>query len=102
MHEEIKPLARKSNDALAEISAMVKTMDGKVEPLAQAMTDALEAATAASNGVNDLVGETSPTRDNLDRALEELASAARSLRILADYLEQYPDALLKGKGARNY
>jgi paraquat-inducible protein B len=102
LHGEIKPLAEKSNETMAEIGAMVKTMDGKVEPLAQAMTDALEAATSASRGVNDLVGETSPTRDNLDRALEELASAARSLRILAEYLEQYPDALLKGKGPRNY
>ena len=102
MHGEIKPLAEKSNETMSEISNMVKTMDGKVEPLAQAMTDALEAATAASRGVNDLVGEASPTRDNLDSALEELASAARSLRILAEYLEQYPDALLKGKGPRNY
>lgn len=102
MHGEIKPLAEKSNETMAEISEMVKTVDGKVEPLARAMADALEAATAASRGVNDLVGEASPTRDNLDSALEELASAARSLRILAEYLEQYPDALLKGKGPRNY
>ena len=29
---------------------------------------------------------------------EELAGAARSVRILSDYLEQYPDALLRGKG----
>ena len=52
--------------------------------------------------VNELVGETSPTRDNLDTALEQLASAARSFKILAEYLEQHPDALLKGKGYQNY
>ena len=102
MHDEIKPLTQKTNETLAEIGEMVRTVDDRVEPLAESMTDALEAATAASMSVNELVGETSPTRDNLDRALEELTSAARSLRILAEYLEQHPDALLKGKGYQNY
>lgn len=102
MHGEIKPLTQKTNETLAEISKMVRSVDDRVEPLAESMTDALEAATAASRGVNELVGETSPTRDNLDRALEQLASAARSLRLLAEYLEQHPDALIKGKGSQNY
>jgi paraquat-inducible protein B len=33
----------------------------------------------------------------LNRALKELSAAARSIRILADYLERHPEALLKGK-----
>ena len=102
MHDEIRPIAVKTSETLAEISEMVRSVDARVEPLADSMSDALEAATAASRGVNELVGDASPTRDNLDRALEELASAARSLRILAEYLEQHPDALLKGKGYKNY
>ncbi|MDY6951844.1 MAG: MlaD family protein [Thermodesulfobacteriota bacterium] len=32
------------------------------------------------------------------KAMEELSAAARSVRVLADYLEQNPDALLRGKG----
>jgi paraquat-inducible protein B len=32
------------------------------------------------------------------KAMEELSAAARSVRVLADYLEQHPDALLRGKG----
>ena len=35
----------------------------------------------------------------LMRTLEELRGAARSLRIMADYLERHPEALLKGKDA---
>jgi paraquat-inducible protein B len=30
--------------------------------------------------------------------LRELSDAARSLRVLADYLERHPEALLRGKG----
>ena len=30
-------------------------------------------------------------------ALQEITSAARSLRVLADYLEQHPESLIRGK-----
>jgi hypothetical protein len=46
----------------------------------------------------NLIGEDSNTRYNLDTTLEELAAAARSVRLMADYLEKNPDALLKGRG----
>jgi len=32
--------------------------------------------------------------------MQELARAARSLRTLADYLEQHPEALIRGKTAQ--
>jgi paraquat-inducible protein B len=37
--------------------------------------------------------------DELSDAFNEVAGAARSVRVFADYLEQNPDALLRGKGA---
>jgi paraquat-inducible protein B len=61
------------------------------------VTEALKSADSAFKSINDLVGKRSPTRADLDYTLKELAGAARSLRVLADYLEQHPDALLKGK-----
>ena len=39
----------------------------------------------------------SPIRYELEQMLSELASAARSIRVLAEYLEHNPDALLRGK-----
>ena len=41
-----------------------------------------------------------PLGRQLLNTLSELSSAARSIRIMADYLEQHPEALLKGKGGR--
>jgi len=34
----------------------------------------------------------------MNAALEEIAGAARSLRMLTNYLERNPEALLRGKG----
>ncbi len=39
----------------------------------------------------------SPLRQDLARALREFAEATRSVRILAEFLEQHPEALLRGK-----
>jgi hypothetical protein len=36
--------------------------------------------------------------DNLVSALQEFSAAMRSFRVLADYLERNPNALLTGKG----
>ena len=36
--------------------------------------------------------------NELQNTLEELSEAARSVRLLADYLERHPDALIRGKG----
>jgi len=40
----------------------------------------------------------SPVRYELVNALKELAGAMRSMRVLADYLERHPEALVQGKG----
>ena len=46
-----------------------------------------------------LVGPSAPGQLELRNAMSELARAARSLRVLADYLERHPDALIRGKTA---
>jgi paraquat-inducible protein B len=48
----------------------------------------------ASQFSNDLNTELTP---QLGDVLRELQGAARAIRILSDYLEQHPDALIKGK-----
>lgn len=55
------------------------------------------AADTTLDSIQGVVSEQSPAYIELVRALRELSSAARSIRITADYLEQHPDALIKGK-----
>lgn len=43
-------------------------------------------------------GADSGTNRDLRKALDELAEAARSIRILTEYLQRHPESLLRGKG----
>ena len=47
--------------------------------------------------IDKMFADDSPISQELQTSLRELADAARSLRILSDYLERHPEALLRGK-----
>jgi paraquat-inducible protein B len=47
--------------------------------------------------VEDILAEDSAPRLKINEALEEFAGAARSMRLLVDYLQRHPEALLRGK-----
>lgn len=49
----------------------------------------------AVSGINKLVN--SKGISELDKTLSEVTQAARSIRLFVEYLEQHPEALLKGK-----
>jgi paraquat-inducible protein B len=44
-----------------------------------------------------LVGKDAPVQQDLRDALQEMVLAARSLRVLTDYLERHPESLIRGK-----
>jgi len=74
----------------SELQALVRTIDQQMGPL---MVQALGTLASAEA----MVGSNSQTRYDLDAMLKELAGAARSIRVFADYLERHPEALLRGK-----
>ena len=100
--QEVKPLSGKAQSTLDDIGKLARHVDGKVDPLSKSVTAALKSVDSAFKSIDELVGKRSPTRTDLENTLKELAGAARSLRVLADYLSQHPEALIKGKGYSNY
>ncbi len=98
------PLDEIGKDLRKSLQALRATLDetrGVAKQLNEDLTPALTATLAALertvNSTNTLLGPDSPARRELQRALTELAGAARSVRLLADYLERHPEALLRGK-----
>jgi paraquat-inducible protein B len=96
--QQVKPLAGKAASAMEDISKLARDVDARVDPLSKQLSDTLKSVESAFKSIDSLVGKDSPTRAELDRTLVELSGASRSLRILAEYLEQHPESLIKGKG----
>jgi len=71
----------------------------RLEETTKAAENALKQAQRAMKAAEDAVGENSTLRYELANTLKELSSAARSIRVMADYLEQHPEALIHGKGS---
>jgi paraquat-inducible protein B len=49
------------------------------------------------DNTSDLTAPNSPQLQQVDSTLQEVSRAARSVRVLGDYLERHPEALLRGK-----
>jgi paraquat-inducible protein B len=57
----------------------------------------LGSARGTFQNASDLTGPNSTEVEQLGNTLQEVSRAARSVRVLADYLERHPEALLEGK-----
>ena len=107
----VDPLAvsfkRTSDTATATLNdarGLVKDVDGQINDLAGGIKDVighagktLQSADETLVVVSATLQDGSPLRFEVSNALEELARAAQSLRILANYIERHPDALLRGR-----
>jgi paraquat-inducible protein B len=83
---------------LTDGQQLVRDVDAKVGPLASSFTAAMERAEGVLGGVNGTLTARSGLGYQFSQALEQLTAAARSIRTLADYLDQHPESLLAGKG----
>jgi len=50
--------------------------------------------------VNNAASPRGEIGNQLQDTLREITAAARSIRVMTEYLERHPDALLKGKGIK--
>ena len=102
---KVEPLADSITTAAEDAQRLLKNVDLHVEPMTVKIEEAFDAAEVALveakktlQGIEDFTAEDSALRYRITTALDELARAARSVRILSDYVQQYPDAVLRGKG----
>ena len=96
--ERLLRIAGKLDTTLSALQTLATNLDQQMQPLSDSAKATMDQATSTLRAAESLIGEDSHTRYTLETTLEELAAAARSVRLMADYLEQNPDALLKGKG----
>jgi len=89
----------------ANIASIIKKIDqvpfkGIGEDLRKAIGEfdqTLVSARGTLDNADKLIEPNSPLGQELSSSLQEVTRAARGLRVLADYLERHPEALLRGK-----
>ena len=90
---DVKDAIKSLNTALQDVHQLAQTTDKEIVKI----TASLEKSLGSVAKVLEQIDPGSPMMVDVNNALEELASSARSIRALTDYLERHPEALLHGK-----
>jgi paraquat-inducible protein B len=84
-------------EVAADRVAALASPDSKMVGNMSRASDQLAKAAAA---LQDLAARDSPTVQNMNAAMKEIAKAAAAVRVLAETLEEQPDAIYRGKRAK--
>ena len=100
--DDLKKALVSLDQMLKDADKAVNRLDTEVTPGLKTTLDGLHGTIAAADRVlkntdATLVGKDAPAQQELRDALQEIARAARSLRVLTDYLERHPESLIRGK-----
>ena len=103
--KHVDPLLTATAETVRDTQSLVRNVDGKVGTLASSAEGAIKATFVALDqahetlkSVENSAGDDSMLYYEINKTLVELSGAARSIRLLADYLNQHPESLVRGKG----
>jgi paraquat-inducible protein B len=82
---------------LVELKAVVSNIDTRSDGVSRELKIASVELTKTLEAVQKTLVQGDPLLDRTSAALDEISSSAQALRRLADYLEQHPETLLRGK-----
>lgn len=102
--EELPQTEAELRAAVASVRQLVGNVNTAQGPVFESLRSTSEKAGAAMESaqmvlsrLDGLTGPQAPLVVDLTTSLREIASAARSLRLLTDYLERHPSAVLRGR-----
>lgn len=84
---------------LTRLDDITRDVEPDIKSLVKSLRDTADAAQGTLSAVQSLVGNNAnnPVNTDLPKVMRELAEAARSVRVLADYLDRHPESLLRGR-----
>ena len=88
---KVDPLAKNVNTAVKDFGKLARDADTRVETLGTGLDKTLSA-------VRGVMSPDAPLIVELESTLKEISDAARSIRQLANTLDQHPEALIQGLG----
>jgi paraquat-inducible protein B len=87
---QVDPLSQDTKKTVKEIGQLARNLNDRVSGVATGLDKTL----ADARGV---VSQDSPVIVELENTLQELSRMSRAIRQLADYLDQHPESLIRGK-----
>ena len=100
LDSQIEPMANTLQGTMVRSQSLIETAETTLKAFEKAMTQSqsfLSTAERSLNTFENIASDESGLRYQLMDAFEQLSSAARSLRVMADYLHQHPESLFYGK-----
>ncbi len=102
---DIKDALRNLSGTLADVQHLVRHADQGLTPVLQRLPRISDELQQAVSHANAALGESgyggnSDFQRNLGRVLDQVNDAARSIRLLADFLDRHPEALIRGRTAQ--
>jgi paraquat-inducible protein B len=94
---EMNRSIRSLDETLANLDQVSRQTKDQIGPLMTSLRKTTEQANVTLANTNRSLGGQTGQGPDLAQAINELTGAARSVRILADYLDQHPEALLRGR-----
>jgi paraquat-inducible protein B len=85
---------------LAHIDDKTTPLMSKIQNTTESAQIALEQANQTLKSLRQVAEEGSQLRYEVSATLREISAASRSVRVLSDFIEQHPDALLRGRVKR--
>jgi len=94
MGDDLRSILAELRQTLTQTSALMRHMNKDIAPgLSETLAQTRQTLRSAEN----VLTPGTPLHQDIQKTLQELSAAARSIRVMADYLERHPEALIRGK-----
>ncbi|WOE32884.1 MULTISPECIES: intermembrane transport protein PqiB [unclassified Acinetobacter] len=91
---DVRQTLNSMNSAIHSTDQLVKRLDGQLAPEMQATLDQLRQTMRSSESI---LSSDAPMQQDIRRAVQQMTRAAASIQLMADYIEQHPESLIRGK-----
>ena len=95
---QVDPVSNDLKKTVKAFGKLADNVDGRVGGLTTGFDKTMSGFDKTMSAVRGILSENSPLVVDLENALQEISAMSRSIRQLSNYLDQHPEALIRGKG----
>ena len=104
LDSKIEPLSHQSTEVMEELRNLIQALNRQTDLLGSATNETLSATRQAADQFSSTLAAmensatpNSPLYTRIDDTLQDVSAAARSVKMMADTIQQHPESLVYGK-----